>query len=225
MLPLRDHSYTLRPPVITFAIIIVNILVFLAMLFGDMDAIISRYALIPSKISWNDPSTLLPFVTSQFLHGGFLHIISNLWFLRIFGDNVEERLGHFLFFIFYLVCGVAGGMLQYIFNPLSSIPMVGASGAIAGVLGSYLFFFPRHRIETLIPLGIFSEVVNLPAQLILIYWFVTQFFSGVGSIMAYTVGGIAFWAHVGGFAAGYMLARVYSSLEGPNEAEEGELLD
>jgi membrane associated rhomboid family serine protease len=211
--------------VVTVAIIVVNILVFLAMLFGDMDAIISRYALIPAKVSWNDPSALLPFVTSQFLHGGFLHIISNLWFLRIFGDNVEERLGHFLFLIFYLVCGVAGGVLQYIFNPLSSVPMVGASGAIAGVLGSYLFFFPRHRIETLIPFGVFSEVVNLPAQLILIYWFITQFFSGVGSIMAYTVGGIAFWAHVGGFVAGYILARVYSSLEGPNEAEEGELLD
>lgn len=225
MLPLKDHSPTSKTPFISNGLITVNILVFLLMLLGDADGIIGKYALIPSQVMWNDYNTLLPFLTSQFLHGGFLHIISNLWFLKIFGDNVEEKVGHIKFLLFYLLCGIAGGLMQYFFSFGSGIPMLGASGAIAGVLGAYLHFFPHHKIETLIPFGIFSQVINLPAKVILVYWFITQLFSGVGTIASTMVGGIAFWAHIGGFAAGYYLASLYSRFFKSRLVEEGILLD
>jgi len=225
MLPLRDHNHTNVKPFVTYVIIAVNIFVFFLELTGNTEEIFSQFALIPSAINWMNYQTLLPFLTSQFLHAGFLHIISNLWFLKIFGDNVEEKFGHIKFLVFYLVCGIAGGLLQYFFSYGSDIPMLGASGAIAGVLGAYLYFFPRHTVETLIPFGIFSQIVNLPAKIILIYWFVTQLFSGVGSISSSMLGGVAFWAHIGGFAAGYLLASFSSRINKSSEVEEGVLLD
>ena len=226
MLPLRDHSRTNVTPIITYAIIAINIFVFFLELTGNTEKIFSEFALIPASINWANYKSLIPFLTSQFLHAGFLHIISNLWFLKIFGDNVEEKFGHIKFLVFYLVCGIAGGLLQYFFSIGSDIPMLGASGAIAGVLGAYLYFFPKHSIETLIPFGLFSQIINLPAKIILIYWFITQLFSGVGSIASSTLGGVAFWAHIGGFAAGYFLAQFFSRFSYKSEeAEEGVLLD
>ena len=210
MFPLRDNRPTYIFPLITYAVILLNVLVFLIELaVPDLDSFIDSYALTPSLVDFRNLATLLPFITSQFLHAGFVHIISNMWFLKIFGDNVEEKFGSFFFTFVYLLSGIVGGVTQYILSPNSEIPMLGASGAVAGVLGAYLVFFPGHQIETLIPMGFISRIVNLPASLMLIYWFITQFFSGVGSIAFTQVGGVAFWAHVGGFATGWIIARLF----------------
>ena len=158
------------------------------------------------------------------MHAGLLHIISNMWFLKIFGDNVEERFGSIIFLIIYLLSGITGGFLQYIFSPSSDIPMLGASGAVARVLGAYLVFFPRNQIETLIPYGFFSRVVNVPASLMLVYWVVIQFFSGVGSIAHIGSGGVAFWAHIGGFAFGWIAAKFFKG-DIVGVVEEDEILD
>lgn len=213
MFPLRDSHKTYKFPLITLGLIAVNIFVFfLEITAVNPDAFISQYALIPTRIDWSDIYSLFPFVTSQFLHAGFIHVISNLWFLRIFGDNVEERFGHFFFLLIYLISGIVGGLSQYFFAPGSEIPMLGASGAVAGVLGAYLVFFPRHRVETLVPIGIFMRVVKFPASFVLAYWFLIQLFSGVGSVAYTQVGGVAWWAHVGGFATGWISARLTRTL-------------
>lgn len=189
------------------------------------EAFIEKNALIPARVDFGDLKTFVPFITSQFLHAGFLHILSNMWFLKVFGDNIEERLGHFFFLVTYLFAGVVGGFIQYLFSPNSTIPMLGASGAVAGVLGAYFVFFPNHRIETLVPMGFFTTTAEIPASVMLFYWFVTQFFSGVGSIVAARVGGIAWWAHVGGFVAGWLIARLFQRLRNELDVEEGEVLD
>lgn len=226
MFPLRDSHHTYKFPLVTVFIIVANVLVFLAELTTfDPEAFITSYALIPAKVNFGSYLTLTPFITSQFLHAGFLHIIGNMWFLRIFGDNVEERFGSIRYLIIYLLSGVMGGFLQYIFSPNSEIPMLGASGAVAGVLGAYLVFFPHHKIETLVPLGLFFSRINIPASIMLVYWFIIQVFSGVGSVAVAQVGGVAFWAHVGGFATGYLIAKLSQSKATDSMAEEGEMLD
>jgi len=222
MLPIRDHQRASKTPILTYLIIVVNILVFLIEL-ASPDDFIFQYALIPVLVNFGSLQTLTPFITSQFLHAGFLHIISNMWFLNIFGDNVEERFGKLLYLPIYLISGVVGAVSQYLLSPGSDIPMLGASGAVAGVLGAYLVFFPRHTVETLIPFGFFSQIVNLPASVILIYWFVIQFFSGVGSIAVAQVGGVAWFAHIGGFATGWLIAKVFPNKVG--DVEKGEILD
>jgi membrane associated rhomboid family serine protease len=216
VIPLKDHQTTLKTPLITYLVIAANVFVFAVEIFLG-EEFIYRYALIPSMVSLSSLVTLLPFVNSQFLHAGFFHILSNMWFLKVFGDNVEERFGRIQFLVIYLLSGIVGGVLQYLFSPSSEIPMLGASGAVAGVLGAYLVFFPRHQIETLIPFGFFSRIVNLPASVILIYWFVTQLFSGAGSIVVSQVGGVAWWAHVGGFATGWIVAKLYESRSGSSD--------
>jgi membrane associated rhomboid family serine protease len=183
MIPLRDGHPAGRFPLWTIAIIALNIYFFyLEITSPDLEAFIAEYALIPSLVDLFNPSTLWSFITSQFLHGGFLHIISNMLFLWIFGDNVEGKLGPIVFPIFYLFCGVVGGLAQYIFMPDSSIPMLGASGAIAGVLGAYFVFFKHHTVKTLIPIFGFFTVMEIPASVMLFYWIITQIFSGVASI-------------------------------------------
>ncbi len=212
MIPLRDHQSTNKFPLITYAIIAANIAVFfLEITAPDPDGFISSYALVPVHVNFSNITTLFPFISSQFLHAGFIHIIGNMWFLKIFGDNVEERFGSFFYLLVYLFSGIVGGLIQYMFSPGLDIPILGASGAVAGVLGAYLVFFPKHRIETLVPMGLFSRAINLPASMILIYWFVIQIFSGVGSVAVSQVGGVAWWAHVGGFATGYFFARLFAS--------------
>jgi membrane associated rhomboid family serine protease len=211
MFPIRDHNPSHRFPLVTVLIIIINILVFVVQLTApDTDQFVMQYALVPKAVNWLNPLTLIPFITSMFMHGGWLHIISNMWFLWIFGDNIEASLGHMGFLLFYLVSGLAASFLQYVIDPASSIPMLGASGAIAGVLGAYLVLFPNATIETLVTaFGGFLTRVNIPAGFMLIYWFATQLFSGVGSIAvgSHNEGGVAFFAHIGGFAVGYLLAR------------------
>lgn len=213
MFPISDTRTSGRFPFWVFLFISINIFVFIIEFSApNLNQIISQYALIPSQLNFLKIESLTPFITSQFLHGGFMHILSNMWFLWIFGDNVEEKFGSLLFPIFYLLSGIAGGLAQYLLNPQSDIPMLGASGAIAGVLGAYMSFFPKHTIKTLIPIFGFFTTANIPASVMLFYWFFTQLFSGTATIIASTesLGGIAFFAHVGGFAAGFILARAYN---------------
>lgn len=202
MIPLRDSHPAGKFPFWVLAIITLNIIAFyLEITSLNPEVFIAQFALIPSFVDFNNLETLKPFVTSQFLHAGFIHIGSNILFLWIFGDNVEERFGFLVFPVVYLLSGVVGGFLQYILIPHSSIPMLGASGAVAGVLGAYFVLFPKHSVKTLIPVFGFPAVVEIPASVMLIYWFFTQLFSGAASLAVATasVGGVAFFAHIGGF--------------------------
>jgi len=211
MFPIRDRHPSYKFPLITIFIIALNcIAFFLELTAPDLEVFISQYALVPAAIDFLNPASLLPFLTSMFLHGGWLHILSNMWFLWIFGDNVEATLGSISFLIFYLFTGFAASLLQYFIDPASTIPVLGASGAIAGVLGAYLVLFPKAQIETLLTLGYYVSRINVSAQVMLIYWFVTQLFSGVGSItIGAGQGGVAFFAHIGGFAAGWLFTWLF----------------
>ena len=202
MIPLRDIIPSRTTPVVTIALIAVNILVFLFQLsLGErVNDFILYFGLVPAAFSW------VAVFTSMFLHGGFLHAGGNMLYLWIFGDNVEDRMGHGRYLVFYLLCGVAAALTQTIMEPDSVVPMVGASGAIAGIMGAYFVLYPRSRIVTLIPIIIFFHIIEVPAILFLGVWFLMQFLSGVGSIATATgsepAGGVAFWAHVAGFVAG-----------------------
>jgi membrane associated rhomboid family serine protease len=209
MFPLRDTQPSYQRPVVTILIILINAVVFLHEFSLDdysRNYFIANYGLIPVRASAHP----LTFLTSMFLHGGWMHIIGNMWFLWIFGDNVEEALGHVKYFAFYILCGLAAAMMQVFFNADSRLPMVGASGAIAGVMGAYLVKFPQSRIVTLIFVFIFFTTVEVPAVLMLLYWFFIQLFSGVGTIgySHLSQGGTAWFAHVGGFIAGIILVVV-----------------
>jgi len=203
VIPPRDVIPSRTTPYVTIALIAVNALVFLyEMTLGDpyLEEFILYFGLVPAAFSW------VAVLTSMFLHGGFLHFGGNMLFLWIFGDNVEDRMGHGRFVVFYLLCGAAAALAQTAMSPDSVVPMVGASGAVAGVMGAYFVLYPHSRIVTLIPLFVFFHVMEVPAIVFLGLWFVLQFVSGVGSIAAATggepAGGIAFWAHVAGFVAG-----------------------
>ncbi len=213
MIPLRDHNPTADAPLVTYALIAVNIVVFLyqfSLLSAGpqaAEAFVMSFGAVPAHIGaaiGGDYPVLpafAPVVTSMFLHGGFMHLIGNMWFLWIFGDNVEDELGHVGYLVFYLACGVMASLAHFMSDPASAIPAIGASGAISGVMGAYLIRFPHARVTTLIPLFIIFTTVELPAALILVYWFAIQFFSGAASFGA-EGGGVAWWAHVGGFVAG-----------------------
>src|SRR6266404_2671761 len=212
MIPLRDTIRSNSTPVVTGLIILVNVVVFIYMLTLDpytQNHFIAEYALTPSRLH------LSAIITSMFLHGGWMHIIGNMWFLWVYGDNVEDVLGHGKYLLFYLLCGVIASVTQYAINPDSQIPTLGASGAIAGVMGAYLIKFPHARILTLIPIIIFWTTIEIPAVIILVYWFVLQFLSGVGSFGYSNVsqGGVAFFAHVGGFVAGMILVNLMGAKE------------
>jgi rhomboid family protein len=204
VIPLRDTIPSARVPVVTYAIIVANVLVFLyeLSLGHGLKHFLDAYGLVPAHFHFSN------LLTSMFLHGGWGHIIFNMLFLYIFGDNVEDRLGHARYAAFYLLCGMAAGAAQALVNPGSRIAMVGASGAIAGVLGAYLLFFPRSRIVTLVPIFFFLQVVEIPAVLFLFGWFILQILSGMATIGAADTAGVAFFAHVGGFIAGMVLGPV-----------------
>lgn len=210
MFPIRDSKNSHKFPFINLALIIANIYVFIRELIEpDVELFIEKYALIPQNINFFQPETLQPFITSLFLHAGFLHILSNMWFLWIFGDNVEAAMGHVKYLVFYVFCGVVGGFAQYLFIAGTDIPMMGASGAIAGVLGAYLRFFPHNKVDTIVPIFGLPFIIAIPAILILIYWFITQAFNGVATIFVSTaaVGGIAYLAHAGGFTCGFLFSK------------------
>jgi len=216
MFPLRDENPSLTVPVVTRSLIALNIAAFLyeLALGRDLGGLFAAYSLIPLRLTLamqgNEPiaGPALTLVTSMFLHGGWMHLIGNMWYLWIFGDNVEDRLGHIPFLLFYFACGIAAGTLHALIAYESRLPTVGASGAIAGVLGAYAAAFPRARVVTLLPLFPFFQVVALPALLVLGFWFVFQFLSaaltGGGSS-----GGVAWWAHIGGFAFGFAVMRLH----------------
>ncbi len=207
MIPLRDSQPSYSPPVITFLIIAANAAAFLYELSLDrfsLNYFLAAHGVVPARL---EAASLL---TSMFLHGGWLHFLGNMWFLWIYGDNVEDILGRAKFLAFYLLCGVAAGLAHVAANPDSRVPAIGASGAIAGVMGAYLIKFPHSRILTLVPVFFFLTTIEVPAVLILGYWFLIQFFSGVGSIgySHLSQGGVAWFAHVGGFLAGMLLINL-----------------
>lgn len=210
MLPIQDTHASSRFPFWTVVIILVNIYVFYLELTSPLpDVFILQHALIPNDVNPYNLQSIIPFITSQFLHGGFLHIISNMLFLWVFGNNIEKTFGVFLFPLFYLTSGVVAGLTQYFITPTSSIPMIGASGAVAGVLGAYFALFPNNKIKTLVFIFIFVTILNVPAYLLLFFWFITQFFNGIASIsLNPDVGGIAFLPHIGGFLFGWFIALV-----------------
>lgn len=210
MFPLSDSIRARRLPLVNLILIAATIFVFIQQLMSfNQDAFIRSYALIPSLINFDDVASLTPFITAVFLHGGFLHIISNMWFLWVFGDNVEGRVGFFLFPILYFLSGIIGNAAQYFLMSTSSIPMLGASGAVAGVLGAYYVLFPHSKIRTLVPFFGFFTIAEIPAPFMLGYWFVLQILSGAVSLpfMGET-GGVAFWAHVGGFVTGVVVGNL-----------------
>jgi membrane associated rhomboid family serine protease len=196
------------------AIIILNALVFWHELSLDnsrrVESFFAAFALTPAHLT-HAPSvdSYLTIFTSMFLHGGWLHIIGNMWYLWIFGNNVEDSIGHFRFIVFYLLCGIAAAAAQVVISPDSTVPMIGASGAISGVLGAYLLLFPRARVLVLFPIWIFWRVFYVPAMLMLVLWFGVQLLSGLAVLRVDVNGGVAFWAHVGGFVAGMLLIPIF----------------
>jgi len=215
MLPLSDVTPRRKLPFVNYLLIIITIFVFLLQLTApNFEEFIFQYGFIPSRFSFFDPSSYQYILYSIFLHGGFFHILSNLWFLHIFGDNVEDKLGHLNYLIFYLLAGVFAVFAQLIFNIGSDIPMIGASGAISGVAGAYFVFYPHGKIKALIPTFFgFYDIVVLPAWFFLGYWFFIQVFSGVGSLVTFDVtrGGVAWFAHIGGFLFGYFFSKRFKA--------------
>ena len=222
MLPLRDNNPRRTFPVITYLLIAINILAFLweLSLGRNLDRVIFSMAFIPKRFwvpgYWvSDAATM---IASMFLHGSFMHVGSNMLYLGIFGDNVEDRLGHFRYVLFYFACGIAATLAHAFFSPASQLPAIGASGAIAGVLGAYIVLYPHAQVMTLIPIFFFITVRELPAIVILGLWFVLQLFSGVGSLGvpdAQDMGGVAYFAHIGGFVAGVLLIFILGGTRTP----------
>ena len=200
MFPVSDVIPSRTTPVVTIAIIILNAIAFLYELTlgeRELEQFVQAFGVVPADFSW------LTVLSSMFLHGGWLHFLGNMLYLWIFGDNVEDRLGHLRYLVFYLFCGAIAALGQSITNPYSVVPMVGASGAIAGVMGAYFVLYPHSRVLTAVFIVFYLDLVEIPAIFFLGIWFFMQLFSGVGSIGADAAsGGVAFWAHVGGFIAG-----------------------
>lgn len=223
MFPLYDSIRASRFAFINWAIVLITVYVFIQQLMAaDPEGFIFQYALVPSQVDFSNPVTLLPFITAIFLHGGFLHILSNMWFLVVFGDNVNDTLGIFGYLILYFAAGIMGNFLQYSFTPGSDIPMLGASGAVAGILGCYFVLFPHSKIKTLIFILFFVTIIEIGAPLLLGYWFILQLFSGAASIpmLGAETGGVAFFAHIAGFVVGLLFGYFYK-----NRARTGELYE
>jgi membrane associated rhomboid family serine protease len=235
MFPYHDENETQRTPYVTYALIALNVVVWLVVQGGGSALTVAQsvceLGLIPGELTGllpvgtpfpmgdglvclTDPGRQVSHIfTSMFLHGGWLHLLSNMWFLWLFGNNIEDSMGRLRFVVFYLVCGTAAALLQVFVNPGSAIPMVGASGAISGVMGAYLVLFPRVRVYALVPIGFIPLSIALPAWTMLLYWAFLQFAGGLFGIMAEERGGVAFWAHLGGFVAGVVLIKLFVNRE------------
>lgn len=231
MFPYHDENQTLRTPVVTIALVAVNVAVWLLVQGAGAEAPLAAsvcdYGLIAAELTLSRPPGAsfpmgdqlvcvtdpgpqsLHVLTSMFLHGSWMHMLGNMWFLWLFGNNIEDSMARGRYLVFYLLCGLAAALLQVATDPGSIVPMVGASGAISGVMGAYLVLFPRVRVFTLVPLGFFATTLALPAWAMLIYWAFIQLASGLISTGGDNSGGVAFWAHVGGFAAGVVLVSVF----------------
>jgi rhomboid family protein len=231
MFPYHDENDTLRPAVVTMAIIAVNAIAWLFVQGAGSELKVAEsvcnLGLVPAELTRSvRPGTALPLgdglacivdsgrepshvLTSMFLHGSWMHLLGNMWFLWLFGNNVEDSMTRSRFVVFYLACGVAAALLQTFVEPKSIVPMVGASGAISGVMGAYLILYPRVRVFTLVPLGFFITTIALPAWAMLLYWAFLQLVSGLFTGVNGAQGGTAFWAHIGGFVAGVVLVRAF----------------
>ena len=218
MIPLRDNNPSRTFPFVNYMLIVVNVIVFLyeVSVGRHLSEFIREFGLVPERFisslhaGYFGPDTFSPFLTSMFLHGGWLHLLGNMLFLFIFGDNVEDKFGHGRYLAFYFMAGLAAAAVQVHFNKESTLPMVGASGAIAGVLGAYVLMFPTAKVLTLIPIFIFLKFVELPAFIFLGLWFLMQVFSGVLSLgIGADAGGVAWWAHIGGFAMGALSVPIF----------------
>ncbi len=213
LFPYKDDNPKVLIPYVTYGILAMNTLLFLIQFLissNDINLsnrIVSSFGFIPANFN------ILTIFSSMFIHGNLAHIIGNLWFLKVFGDNVESVLGHLKYFFFYICCGFIAAIGQYIINPSSTIPMIGASGAIAGVLGAYMIQFPNARVHNILFFIIFFTKVTLPAQIVLGFWFLLQLSQGLIEIGINTTGGIAWFAHVGGFIAGITLLKYLKSLK------------
>jgi len=219
MIPLKDTIPSYRTPYVNYFIIIANFSVFFYELSLDgwhLMRFIYNYGIVPQRFFYLSAQgagfteRYLPFFTSMFLHGGWFHILGNMLFLWIFGDNVEDRMGHLRYFLFYLLCGVVAGFFHLYINPSSQVPAVGASGAISGIMGAYFLLFPHSRVITLMPVFFFLTLVEIPAFFFIGIWFVFQLFSGAFSLLLRGAGGVAWWAHVGGFLAGMGLVFIFT---------------
>jgi len=211
MIPLRDTNRSVHFPVMNWLLLIANALVFfyeLGLSQEDLIRFNNTFALVPARLNDLPVHYAISVVTSMFMHAGWFHILSNLWVLFIFGDNVEDRMGPIPYLIFYLLSGTAAALLQTFIFPGSSVPVIGASGAIAGVLGAYIFLFPSARVVTLIPIFLFISLIEVPALIFIGFWFVTQLFSGLASI-GIESGGVAWWAHIGGFIVGLVISPLF----------------
>jgi membrane associated rhomboid family serine protease len=235
MIPYRDENETQRPAYVTMVIIGLNALAWLliqgagsglalvqsvcnlGLIPGELTGLLppgTRFPMGEGIACVTDPGRQVSHVfTSMFLHGSWMHVIGNMWFLWIFGNNIEDSMGHVRFVVFYLLCGVAAALAQVIANPASGIPMVGASGAISGVMGAYLVLYPKVRVYTLVPIGFFLTSIALPAWTMLLYWLAIQVVSGLTGLLAEEKGGVAFWAHIGGFVAGVVLIKLFARSE------------
>jgi membrane associated rhomboid family serine protease len=220
MLPIRDDAPRTTTPYVTYLLVALNVVVFLfevSLAPRSRSVFLFQFGFVPEEVTafvrggaGTPVAAFLPALTSMFLHASWLHIIFNMWALWIFGDNVEDHLGHFRYLLFYLLSGLGASFLHYVFNANSQVPSVGASGAIAGVMGAYFLLFPSARVLTVIPF-FFLYFTWLPAWLVLGYWFVAQFLSGAATSIAYSkqTTGVAFWAHVGGFIAGVLMIKFF----------------
>lgn len=217
MIPIKDSSRTHRFPLVNISLILVNVIVFLWMVSLNQSetynlAITS--GLVPASFSSalaqkSFLAAFSPLVTYQFLHGGWIHLIGNMLYLWVFGDNIEDRLGHLFYLLFYLTVGATAGLIQVLFNPSSTVPIVGASGAVAGVLGAYLLSCPNARVLTIIPIFFFITLAEIRAVFFLLFWFILQLFNGIASIGLPSVT-VAWWAHIGGFMAGMLFIKLFS---------------
>lgn len=227
MIPLRDNIPSRTYPLVNITLIVVNVVVFFyqLMLGPELEVFVRQFAVVPLRYFHDiyvspgggvyrvtSGDLVVPLFTSMFMHGGWLHLIGNMMYLWIFGDNVEDRMGHGRYLIFYLLCGVGASMAHIWFNANSRVPSLGASGAIAGVLSGYLLLYPRARVLVLLPILVFYQTFEVPALFFLGFWFLQQFFYGVASlgISSAQTGGVAWWAHIGGFVAGAVLLRLFA---------------
>ena len=230
MFPYKDENPTELRPYVTIGIIALNVIVWIMVegmgAAAPLVRAVCQYGLIPGELLGSvpvgthvplargvscviGPPSYVAVLTSMFMHGGWLHLIGNMWFLWVFGNNIEDAMGHGRFVVFYLLCGVAAAAAQVLMAPHSAVPMVGASGAISGVLGAYLLLYPRVRVHVLVFLGFFVTTIVLPAYLMLGYWALLQVLGGLPSLGARDVGGVAFFAHIGGFLTGLLLIRLF----------------
>ena len=223
MIPIRDQIKTRRTPIINYLLIAANIIVFLLQMSAgaNQESVVYEFALIPATLTDGvSLGEIRDVFTSMFMHAGLMHLLGNMLYLWIFGDNVEDALGHFTYLLFYLLGGIAASAAHIFINPTSQVPTVGASGAIAAALGAYLVLYPQSRVATFIPLGFFATLRMLPAFIVLFMWFILQLFNGVLTLGMADMGGTAFWAHIGGFVFGAFIALFFRNRRRPSRSQQ-----